>query len=534
MTLRTATSGIKLVRTGAARRRALGMALLAALVALAAGSSRTTAQRGGVWLVSRAESTFGGGAGTGLSTEPSISDDGLRIAFASEASDLIESDTNGVPDIFLFERPEETVRRISLMPDGSQPAKPSMMPSLSPDGRWLALRSEADLMGDGDGSGVFLIELDGDLARYRIAADTGHMRGTSYSPIVSRSGERVAYLTNLSPDGRTADAWVRAAVWDRRLGASISASPDDAEVLDVTISDDGSTVAFATASGGIVTTDPPDAKQVYARNVAVLGGARLEVGPAEMISVGTDGRPGELDSLEPSLSADGSQIAFTSYATNLVPIDVNSVSDIFVRDRAAATTIAVTRVNPPDTEYHPADSAEPDLSPDGTRVTFASGMRDLVPDDRNLNWDIFVHDLGSSVTLRVNLGWDGREADRDSSSPVLSDNEVAFVSMSQLASADTDDGQDVYLVALDGSPAVATHPPHPTPTHDPHPTPTAGPPLTSTATLPPHPTSTAEATAGAHPTATSMGHPTATSYASAFDGRRLWLPVCGSIATSDR
>ena len=40
----------------------------------------------------------------------------------------------------------------------------------------------------------------------------------------------------------------------------------------------------------------------------------------------------------PSLSADGRFVAFSSYATNLVPGDTNNVYDIFVRDRQAGTT----------------------------------------------------------------------------------------------------------------------------------------------------------------------------------------------------
>lgn len=49
-----------------------------------------------------------------------ISADGRYVAFRSEASTLVEGDTNGVADVFLTDRVTHQVRRISVSADGVQ------------------------------------------------------------------------------------------------------------------------------------------------------------------------------------------------------------------------------------------------------------------------------------------------------------------------------------------------------------------------------------------------------------------------------
>src|SRR5262245_8066773 len=62
----------------------------------------------------------------------------------------------------------------------------------------------------------------------------------------------------------------------------------------------------------------------------------------ELVSANNAGVPGNHASAEPSVSADGRYVAFSSNATNLVPGDTNNVADIFVRD---LFTDKVTRVS---------------------------------------------------------------------------------------------------------------------------------------------------------------------------------------------
>ncbi len=59
----------------------------------------------------------------------------------------------------------------------------------------------------------------------------------------------------------------------------------------------------------------------------------------ERISVASGGAVGDGISDDASISDDGNRVAFASAAANLVASDTNGVTDIFLRDRAAGTTI---------------------------------------------------------------------------------------------------------------------------------------------------------------------------------------------------
>ena len=61
-------------------------------------------------------------------------------------------------------------------------------------------------------------------------------------------------------------------------------------------------------------------------------------GTLTRVSSGPNGQ-GNGFSLRPSLSANGTKVAFDSFATNLVAGDTNEVTDVFVKD---LTTGAVT------------------------------------------------------------------------------------------------------------------------------------------------------------------------------------------------
>ncbi len=56
----------------------------------------------------------------GGSIRPSISSDGRYITFASEATNLVAGDTNGLPDTFIYDRQTDTFQRVSVARDGTQ------------------------------------------------------------------------------------------------------------------------------------------------------------------------------------------------------------------------------------------------------------------------------------------------------------------------------------------------------------------------------------------------------------------------------
>jgi Tol biopolymer transport system component len=125
-------------------------------------------------------------------------------------------------------------------------------------------------------------------------------------------------------------------------------------------------------------------------------------------------------SRRPSISADGRYVAFISNATNLVPDDVNTWRDVFVRDRVAGTTERINNVAPeyanlpfPDNQIlAPSDGAT--ISANGRFVAFYSGSGRVVSGDTNSRWDVFVTDRNTGTTIRVSTASNGTQGNHHS------------------------------------------------------------------------------------------------------------------------
>jgi Tol biopolymer transport system component len=91
---------------------------------------------------------------------------------------------------------------------------------------------------------------------------------------------------------------------------------------------------------------------------------------ASVVDGTTDGQ-GDDRSEDASISAEGQFVAFASAAGNLVAGDANGESDVFVRDRETSTTTLVS-VLPGGRGQFPGRSTEPSISADGTVVAFTN------------------------------------------------------------------------------------------------------------------------------------------------------------------
>jgi len=91
----------------------------------------------------RVSQSAGGEQARGPSTSPSISGDGRFVAFASGAENLVDDDTNHVTDIFVVDTSNGEVRRVSVSDSGAQADKGSLSPQLSQDGTTVVFQSDA-------------------------------------------------------------------------------------------------------------------------------------------------------------------------------------------------------------------------------------------------------------------------------------------------------------------------------------------------------------------------------------------------------
>jgi Tol biopolymer transport system component len=96
----------------------------------------------------------------------------------------------------------------------------------------------------------------------------------------------------------------------------------------------------------------------------------LTTGSTVLVSATPDGRPAGGLSTETAISGDGRLVAFRSDASNLVARDLNAREDIFVRDLITRRTRLVSRQD--DGRQFDADSNYPSISADGTAVAFVA------------------------------------------------------------------------------------------------------------------------------------------------------------------
>ncbi len=171
-------------------------------------------------------------------------------------------------------------------------------------------------------------------------------------------------------------------------------------------------------------------------------------GTTERVSVDSGGVEANWDSFQPSLSADGRCVAFSSAASNLVPGDTNARTDVFVHDRWTATT---ERVSVSSAGAQGDDgSYTASISGDGRHVAFHSYDRRFVPRDTEGYLDIFVHDRSSGTTERVSVSSSGAQGDEDSYFPSISadGHHVAFYSYApDLVPGDTNGYPDIFVRA---------------------------------------------------------------------------------------
>ena len=204
------------------------------------------------------------------------------------------------------------------------------------------------------------------------------------------------------------------------------------------ISSDGGIVAFISNAANLVAGDTNSAADVFVRD--------LDTGITQRVSVASAGTQANDDAFTLALSADGRFVAFGSYATNLVADDTNAKIDVFIRDRDTGTTerVSVTSLG----VQADNESFSPAISSDGRYVAFRSEATNLVLIDTNNSSDIFVHDRLTGLTERVSVASDGTQANGDSISPAISSDGrfVAFSSKaSNLVVDDTNNKVDIFL-----------------------------------------------------------------------------------------
>ena len=376
---------------------------------------------------------------------PSISADGQFVAFTSYASNLVDDDTNGEPDVFVYDRATQQTERVSVSSTGLQGNDGSYgSPSVSADGRFVAFSSRASNLVRADTNrrtDVFVYDRTTQQTRRISVSSTGtQARGDSGDPSISADGRFVAFAssaTNLA-QGDTdwhEDVFVRDRATHRTQVISVSRTGNKRShnSRSPSISADGRYVAFVSHDPLQVKGDSNHTWDVFVHDRSTHLTRR--------VSVTSTGAQATAKSKSPSISANGRYVAFASFA-RLTEADTGWGVDVYVRDLATHQTRGVS-VSSTENDVRP----HPKISAHGRFVAFRSGAN-LVDADTNTASDVFVRDRVTHQTRRVSVSSTGTQANGRSGDPAISADArfVAFISAaSNLVADDTNSTRDLFV-----------------------------------------------------------------------------------------
>jgi Tol biopolymer transport system component len=321
--------------------------------------------------------------------------------------------------------------RVSVDSSGNQGNAGSGIngPAISADGRYVAFQSWASNLVPGDTNGtedVFVHDRQ-TAATERVSLDSSGNQGNSgsgiYEPAISADGRYVAFeswASNLVP-GDSNGNW-DIFVHDRQTGATERVSVDssgnqgNSASYRPAVSADGRYVAFHSVASNLVEGDANyccdyNGDTIYDQNCFDVFVHDRQTGATERVSVNSSGNEASGNSgFEiggAAISGDGRLVAFASDASNLVGNDTNDAYDVFVHDRQTGVTERVS-VDSAGNQGN-GRSGFPSLSADGRYVAFQSWASNLVPGDTNGTEDVFVHDRQTGVTERVSVDSQGNQ-----------------------------------------------------------------------------------------------------------------------------
>lgn len=432
-----------------------------------------------------------------FSANPSISADGRYVAFGSFADTLVEGDNNkdkcpnnqSCADVFVHDRLTGKTELVSVDTMGRQGDDSSDYPAISGDGRYVAFWSASPLVGDdtNDKWDVFVHDrVTKETSRVSISSQgrqSGgpfsheHLREASVS--ISFDGRLVAFAsdhdqlvdddhngcTDLShldlsstshplPAGRVGpetavftcrDVFVR----DRergtttRVSVSSSGREGQGDSGGIFLSPDGRFAVFSSDAPDLVPGDDNGYRDVFVHD--------LQTKKTELVSVTPSGRPGDSNSGgvgvrgHNSISSDGRYVAFSSNAGNLVPEDGDPDWDVFLRDRMTGKTLLLSGSRPGETGNHSTISAN------GRFVAFGALFPVVRGSETETKTESYVYDVWTQTTTLFSLSTKGERGDKGSGEPEISldGRFIAFVSEStNFAEDDHNEGFDVFVHEL--------------------------------------------------------------------------------------
>lgn len=225
------------------------------------------------------------------------------------------------------------------------------------------------------------------------------------------------------------------------ISVDLTGVPGNGESSFGRLTPDGRYVVFTSEATNLVARDVNGEPDVFVRD--------LTHGVTELVSVNNAGYEGNSSSGGGTISANGRYVAFASNATNLVAVDLNGRSDVFLHDRNANTTVLISVTQGGVQADDHCLSAS--ISEDGALVEFEAWGDNLIPGDTNDDTDVLVSEVATGALRRVSVATSGAEGNHDSSYGRISGDGrfVVFqTTASNLVAGDTNASADILVHEL--------------------------------------------------------------------------------------
>ena len=429
-------------------------------------------------------STGSGATGAnGNSGNPEVTADGRYVVFQSSANNLVPADTNGVNDIFIRDVQQNITRRLTVNPlTGFQANNGSQLPSISADGRFVVFESSATNLTsdvvptgitqiylydrDADGNGILDQTGPGATSIQLISTSNG-VAGTfnSTHPRMSADGNFVSFITRDTNILGQSAPFAQVVRWDRvaKLFITVTRSlitPSDLGDNDSgfpAINADGSFIAFASRAQNLTsdtyTSGVPHVFRAQLVSGAVTAVLRMNSRSNPLVQSEPDNvlnstvfAP-DLGSFEPTISDDGTLVAFASESVDLLPpipvkdidrstfqtrfvyhyFDTNMAADVYLYNLSDSANPVINRASVSRFGYeatawttqtnlvnlHVPVSRRPVISGDGRYVAFTSdakGHSGLIFGATNYDYtatndarDIYIFDRKAGLPTTTDL-----------------------------------------------------------------------------------------------------------------------------------
>lgn len=356
-----------------------------------------------------------GGESDGWSYYPRITPDGRYVSFTSTATNLVPG--NGNTSIYRLDRQISAFVRVDTDAGGTQANGFARASDISDNGNKVLFISQATNLVAGDTNtnyDWYLKDLTTGAVHLVSRDAAGNSADVYTTPLtwgrrLSADGTRAVFV---SPAALAAGSNTLGQVYlyDDSAG-SVSllsqngGTPSNQYCQDARISDDGATAYFSCRGSNLVAGDSNNTDDVFARNIAV--------GTNTRISLGGSGTQLSGSSYGAFPTSSGARVGFLSTAPQLIGNKPSLGFHVFVRDMGTGTVtgpslLAATQQGAfandivREVHYHGAS-----VSGDQRLVAFTSRASNLVTNDTNGTEDVFVHDRTAHATTRASVGNNG-------------------------------------------------------------------------------------------------------------------------------